>query len=98
MKAGLLMVGFFAVIGLGFVCSVSKNPFVRLAGGLVFGLLSLGASALTVFLIRVGVRNHWSSDGPGMLLIMIAILVFGFAALGGWMFTASLVFDRRQPP
>ena len=98
MKAGLLMLGFFAVIGIGVVCSISKNPLVRLAGGLVFGCLSLACSALTVYLIQVGVRNHWSSDGPGMLLIMIAIPVFGFAALSGWMFTASLVFGKRRMP
>jgi hypothetical protein len=98
MTKAWLLLALVVVIGGGAACSASKNPIVRLAGGIVFGLLSLGFTALTGFLFHVGVRNHWSSDGPGMLFVMIAIAVFGFVALAGWRFTLGLIFGGKQGP
>lgn len=94
MKA-LWLLGLAAVFGLGVWCAASTNPIVKLVGAFVFGLLSLAFTALTVLVIWVGVKNNWTSDGPGMLLVMIAVPVFGFIALAGWRFALGLAFGGK---
>ena len=72
---------------------------IRIAGILIVGLLAIASTAAAVGLIMVGNHAHWTSDGPGMLLIMIAIGVFGFAALGLWkLFLAILYGTPAGPP
>ena len=82
---------------LAIATSVSRNPVIRMTGVIVFGLLSVATTALTVLLVQVGVKNHWSSDGPGMLLIMIGIGIFGFVSYLGWSFVLRTLFGRERP-
>lgn len=96
MKGPLVFAGVILVIALAAVFAASKNPILHLIGGLLLGLISLSLTALTLFLISVGVRNHWSSDGPGMLMIMIGIGVLGVTALGSWMITLGAFFGKRR--
>ncbi len=59
----------------------SKHPVLRALARLVTGLLTLASAAAMVFLFQVGQKVHWTSDGPGMLVIMMGVLLFGFLAL-----------------
>lgn len=47
-------------------------------------LVAVPATLVCVAMWQVGQRNHWSSDGPGMLFIMILFAGSGLAALAGW--------------
>jgi hypothetical protein len=42
------------------------------------GLLTLAFAFASVFLFYVGQKAHWTSDGPGMLAIMIGLVFSGF--------------------
>lgn len=67
---------------------VSGNTIVRyFAKGLAV-VIALAAAAAGFGLIAVGQKAHWTSDGPGMLLIMIGIPICGIIA---WFF-AILAF------
>lgn len=59
----------------------SKQPILRTLARLFTGLLTLCSAAITVFLFHVGQNAHWTSDGPGMLAIMLGIVIFGFLTL-----------------
>ena len=58
----------------------SKFGIVRTLARAVCGLIALAAVAAAIGLVMVGQKAHWTSDGPGMLLIMIGIPVFGIVA------------------
>lgn len=47
-------------------------------------LLALGGSAGLYAFWQVGAKNRWTSDGPGMLFIYLAVGVCALAALFGW--------------
>lgn len=47
-------------------------------------VLAVPATLVCAAMWQVGQRNHWSSDGPGMLFIMILFAGSGFLALAGW--------------
>ena len=49
-------------------------------GGCLAVLIGLPALLACVGLIHVGNRNRWSSDGPGMLVVMIGVAITGFLA------------------
>lgn len=51
-----------------------------LARGLA-ALVSLLAAAASVGLVMLGMKAHWTSDGPAMLFVMLGIPLFGFVAL-----------------
>lgn len=46
-------------------------------------MIALAAAAATIGLIAIGQKSHWTSDGPGMLLIMLGIPICGIVA---WIF------------
>ena len=68
---------------------------MRTFGCVVMGLFSVAASVVTVLLISIGSQNNWTSDGPGMLIIMVAVVFFGSLALVGWLTTASLMVGEK---
>lgn len=78
----------------GVCCSFSKNPFIATIGGLIIFLMAIGSSAVTVFLWNVGTENNWTSDGPGMLLVMIAFGVSALISVACWMGAASILLGR----
>lgn len=67
---------------------ISKNVVIRMIARIITGGLALLSLAGMILLFSVGQRAHWTSDGPGMLIIMIGVaacglfvLVFGNLAL-----------------
>lgn len=55
-------------------------------GLLVSGVITLASAAFTALCVWVGMKAHWTSDGPGMLFVMLgvvfgAIVTFGFGSL-----------------
>jgi hypothetical protein len=46
-------------------------------------VIALAAAAAAIGLIAIGQKAHWTSDGPGMLLIMLGIPICGLVA---WVF------------
>lgn len=74
----------WAVILVAFTWALaSGNRAVRyLARGLAV-VIALVATAAAFGLMAIGHKAHWTSDGPGMLLIMIGIPICGVIA---WFF------------
>jgi hypothetical protein len=70
---------------------VSKYSIVRTLARIFTGLLTLVSAAAAVALFVVGQKAHWTSDGPGMLVIMAGIFFCGiFAFVFGGLFFSSL--------
>jgi hypothetical protein len=64
-----------------------QHLWARVLGTLITGLLAVGASAATIGLFMAGQKAHWTSDGPGMLFIMLGILVCAVVTFGLWIAT-----------
>lgn len=74
---------------------MAKHPIIKVLARVVTGGLTLGSAAAAIFLFQVGQQAHWTSDGPGMLLIMAGILFCGiFACVFGGLFFSS--FNRSS--
>ena len=87
----ILIIG--AVLGLliwGLVCG---NGVIRVITRIITGSLTLLSLAGMIFLFSVGQKAHWTSDGPGMLLIMIGVAASGFFAF----LFGSLTFLPSSP-
>jgi hypothetical protein len=65
---------------------------LRRIGISMLALLAIGFTSLALFLVHVGISNKWTSDGPGMLGVMMGILLFGVCALVSW---GSLIVSWR---
>ena len=74
----VLIIG--AVLGLLIWGLVSGNGVIRVMTRIITGSLTLLSLAGMIFLFGVGQKAHWTSDGPGMLLIMIGVPACGFFA------------------
>jgi hypothetical protein len=85
--AELLFAGVLAVI---LWALSSKHSVFRSLARIFTGLAALASATAMVFLFGVGQKAHWTSDGPGMLLVMVGILFFGILAFvfGGLFFTS----------
>ena len=66
---------------LGYRLGPKSGKIMKVIGGVFFTLLFITCLAATIGLVYVGTKAHWSSDGPGMLLVMIGIGVFGAGTL-----------------
>lgn len=72
------------------IAASSRNPALRLLGRLALGALTLACVAGVLFALKVGASAGWSSDGPGILMVMLAVPFFGGGALlFGWMLLSS---------
>lgn len=80
-------------LGLLIWALTSKHDLIRITARIFTGLLSVAALAAMVFLFGVGQKAHWTSDGPGMLLIMIGVPFCGLLAL----FFGGLTLKASQP-
>lgn len=68
----------------------SKQPGLRAIARIFTALMTLTSATGAMFLFWVGQKAHWTSDGPGMLLIMVGILGCGlFAFVFGGLFVSS---------
>ncbi|MEQ1795185.1 MAG: hypothetical protein ABL970_13455 [Nitrospira sp.] len=74
MQLSLLFLIIFAVLIWGMFSGIAV---FRILAGLLSGVIGLAGFAAAVSLISVGQKSHWTSDGPGMLLIMLAIPICG---------------------
>jgi hypothetical protein len=69
---------------------VAKNPIIKILARLLTASIALLSFAATVFLFNVGQKAHWTSDGPGMLLVMVGVLLCGiFTFVFGGLFFNS---------
>jgi len=74
----VLIIG--AVLGLLIWGLGSGNGAIRVMTRIITGGLTLLSLAGMIFLFGVGQKAHWTSDGPGMLLVMIGVVACGFFA------------------
>lgn len=74
----VLIIG--AVLGLLIWGLVSGNGVIRIMTRIITGGLTVLSLAGMIFLFGVGQKAHWTSDGPGMLFIMIGVVACGFFA------------------
>ena len=70
-----------AILGLLVWALVSGNGAIRIIARIITGSLTLLSLAGVIFLFGVGQKAHWTSDGPGMLVIMIGVVACGFFTL-----------------
>jgi hypothetical protein len=74
----VLIIG--VILGLLIWGLVSQNGVMRIIARIITGSLTLLSLAGMIFLFGVGQKAHWTSDGPGMLFIMIGVVACGFFA------------------
>jgi hypothetical protein len=72
----------------------SKQPALKTVGRIFTGSIALLSAAGMVFLFGIGQKAHWTSDGPGMVIIMAGILFCGFFAL----LFGGLFYSSFKPP
>jgi hypothetical protein len=69
----------------------SKHSIFRSLARIFTGLVTLASASGMVLLFMLGQKAHWTSDGPGVLLVMVGIFLCGlFAFLFGGLFFYSL--------
>lgn len=74
----------WSVVLVAFIVALtSGGTIVRYFARGVAAAIALAAAAAAVGLIAIGQKAHWTSDGPGMLLIMLGIPICGIVA---WFF------------
>jgi hypothetical protein len=86
--AGVVLLAF----GIG-----STGGALRLLGGGAALLVALAASAATLGLFWLGHKANWTSDGPGMLFVMIALVVCAIVAAVGWLFVFGIATRAAAP-
>ena len=63
----------------------------------LIALPALGASAVAGFFFYAGQANHWTSDGPGMLGVMLGFAGAGLVALLLWaVFATCLAWPKAR--
>ncbi len=85
-----------AVILLAFGIGSTGGAIRFLSGGGAL-LVAIAATAATILLFWVGHRANWTSDGPGMLFVMIAIVVCAIVAAVSWMLVFSIAATAAAP-
>lgn len=75
----------------------STGGAIRFLGGGGALLIAIAATAATILLFWVGHRANWTSDGPGMLFLMIALVVCAIVAAVSWTFVLSIATTAAAP-
>ncbi|MBI3357917.1 MAG: hypothetical protein HY038_14315 [Nitrospirae bacterium] len=67
-----------------------KHSIFKTLARIFTALVALASATAMVLLFMVGQKAHWTSDGPGMLLVMVGILFCGMFTFvfGGLFFTS----------
>jgi hypothetical protein len=82
---------FAGVLALLIWALLSKRAVFRILARIFTAAVALASAAATIFLFKVGQGAHWTSDGPGMLLVMVGIFICGiFTLVFGGLFFSSL--------
>jgi uncharacterized membrane protein len=82
------------VVLLAFGIGSTRGAIRFLSGGVAL-LIAIAASAATIGLFWLGQKNNWTSDGPGALFVMIAVVVCAIVAAVGWISSSA---SRPAPP
>jgi hypothetical protein len=90
----LLVVVGIALVAFGIGSTGGAIRF--LSGGFAL-VVAIAASAATIGLFWLGHRAHWTSDGPGMLFVMIALVVCAIVAAVGWMIAFGVASGAGAP-
>jgi hypothetical protein len=90
----LLVITAVGLLAFGFASTGGALRF--LSGGAAL-LVAIVATAATAYLFWIGHTHNWTSDGPGALFVMIAIVVFAIVAAVGWMFVFGVAFTAAAP-
>lgn len=61
----------------------------------VASLPATGATLVAAFFFVVGQGNRWTSDGPGMLGVMIFFAGAALVALALWTLVGFILFSRK---
>jgi len=85
-----------AVVLLAFGVGSTGGAIRFLSGGAAL-LVAIAASAATIYLFWLGQKAHWTSDGPGALFVMIAIVVGAIVAVVSWMFVFGAAANAIAP-
>lgn len=75
----------------------STGGALRFLGGGIALLIAVAGTAATIGLFWLGQKNDWSSDGPGMLFVMIALVVCAIMAGVGWLFVFGIAATAAAP-
>jgi hypothetical protein len=63
----------------------ARGPrWLRVLGRGLSAAVAIGFTALAIALYRLGADRGWTGDGPGMLVVMLAIPVAALCALAAW--------------
>lgn len=84
----------FLALGIFIWALTSRKPIVRYLARGIAVVIALAAAAAMIGLIAIGQKAHWTSDGPGMLLIMLGIPICGIVA---WFF-GMMAFTTTANP
>jgi hypothetical protein len=85
-----------AVVLLAFGIGSTGGALRFLGGGFAL-LVAIAATAATIGLVWLGQKNHWTSDGPGMLGVMIALVVCAIVAAAGWISVFGIATSAAAP-
>lgn len=89
----------WSVLLIAFMWALTSGSAIvqYLARGLAM-VIAMAAAAAAIGLIGIGQKAHWTSDGPGMLLIMLGIPICGIVAwfFGILAFTAMVSSEENH--
>jgi len=85
-----------AVVLLAFGIGSTSGAIRFLSGGIAL-LIAVAATAATIGLFWLGQKNNWTSDGPGALFVMIAVVVCAIVAAVGWIFVFGVATSAAAP-
>ncbi len=81
---------FAGALGLLLWAIASKHALLRTLARVLTGLVALASGIAMGLLFLVGQKAHWTSDGPGMLLVMGGMLFCAiFVVIFGGLFLKS---------
>lgn len=72
----------------------AQSAIIRYLARSLAALVALAAAAASVGLFMLGMKAHWTSDGPAMLFVMLGIPLFGLVAL----FFGTFALSPRATP
>src|SRR5687768_13050266 len=85
-----------AVVLLAFGVGSTGGALRFLSGGAAL-LIAIASTTGTIYLFWIGQKANWTSDGPGMLGVMIAIVIGAIVAVGGWIFAFAAAASSAAP-
>lgn len=85
-----------AVLLLAFGVGSTGGALRFLSGGAAL-LIAIASTMGTTYLFWIGQKANWTSDGPGMLGVMIAVVVGAIVAVVAWMVVFGVALTAAAP-